>query len=93
MLIKIIILVLFAGLLISLSTGFAFLLKDQGNESKRTAYALGVRVTLAAALLATIGYGFATGQLKSKAPWDKTLYPEQSAYSTPNQTTADQASE
>lgn len=78
--IKIIILALFVGLVISLSTSFAFLMKDKGNESKRTVYALGIRVTLAVALLATVGYGFSSGQLKSKAPWDKTLHPEHSAY-------------
>ena len=78
--IKIIILLLFVGLVASLCTSFAFLMKDQGNESKRTAYALGVRVSLAVALLATIGYGVANGLIKSKAPWDKTLYPEHSAY-------------
>lgn len=82
MLIKLIIVVLFVGLVISLTTGFAFLMKDQGNESKRTVYALGIRVTLAALILITVGYGFATGQLKSKAPWDKTLHPEHSAYKT-----------
>lgn len=80
MLIKIIIVVLFVGLIISLCTSFTFLMKDLGNGSKRTAYALGVRVTLAVALLLTIGYGFTSGQLKSKAPWDKTLYPEHSAF-------------
>lgn len=80
--IKIVILLLFIGLLISLGTGFVFLVKDRETKSKRTLWALGARVTLAVALIATIGYGFATGQLKSKAPWDKTLYPEQSAYTT-----------
>lgn len=80
MTIKIIIIVLFIGLILSLTAGLNFLLRDQGNDSKRTVYALGIRVSLAALLLITIGYGFATGQLKSQAPWDKTLHPEASAY-------------
>lgn len=82
MTIKIIIVVLFIGLVISLSTSLFFLAKDQGNAKKRTAYTLGIRVTLAVLLLSTIGYGFATGQLKSTAPWDKTLHPEASIYSS-----------
>ena len=77
---KVIIIVLFIGLVISLFSGLGFLMKDQGNASKRTLYALGIRVTLAAVLLIVIGYGFATGQLKSKAPWDKTLHPEHSIF-------------
>lgn len=80
MTIKILIIVLFIGLVLALSTGLHFLIKDQGNAKKRTAYALGVRVTLAGLLLATIGYGFATGELQSKAPWDITLHPEVSGY-------------
>lgn len=80
MTIKILIIVLFISLVLALSTGLHFLIKDQGNAKKRTAYALGVRVTLAGLLMATIGYGFATGQLKSKAPWDIELHPEASGY-------------
>ncbi len=80
MTIQTIILILFVGLVASLCTSFAFLIKDQGNKSKRTAYALGIRVSLAVLLLTTIAYGFSAGKLKSKAPWDKTLHPEQSIY-------------
>lgn len=73
---KVIIVVLLIAVIASLSSGLYFLIKDQGNERKRVLYALGIRVALAATLLATIAYGIATGQLGSKAPWDRTLHPE-----------------
>ncbi len=69
---KIIIVVLFIGIVISLFSGLAFLFKDADKpQSRRTLHALGVRITLAAALLASIGYGFYTGELKlgENAPW------------------------
>jgi len=71
MFLKIIIGVLFLAVVASLTSGLVFLLKDMGaTESKRTLYALGIRVTLAALLLLTIFYGFYTGQLTSTAPWE-----------------------
>lgn len=73
---KVTIVLLFIGVLISLSSGLYFLMKDVGNSRKRTLYALGVRITLAAALLATITYGFYSGKLRSTAPWDRQLHPE-----------------
>lgn len=76
MLLKVIIVLLFIGVLISLSSALVFLMKDVGNPKKRTLYALGVRITLAACLIATVIYGFYTGQLSSKAPWDRQLHPE-----------------
>lgn len=69
---KIIIVVLFIGIVISLFSGLAFLFKDaEKPESRRTLHALGIRITLAAALLASIGYGFYTGELRlgTNAPW------------------------
>ena len=72
MTIKIIIVVLFIALLVSLSSALIFLLKDVGApESRRTLYALGVRVTIAATLMAVIAYGIQTGQLRNTAPWDQ----------------------
>ena len=68
---KIIIVILFFLVVASLSGGLYFLLKDAGNESRRTLYALGTRITLAALLLGCIAYGFITGQLGSQAPWDR----------------------
>lgn len=71
MLLKILILILFIAVIISLTSGLIFLLKDMNvPESKRTLYALGIRLTLAVTLMATIAYGIQTGQLKNKAPWE-----------------------
>lgn len=68
---KIIILVLFIGIVASLGGGLRFLLKDVGvPESKRTLYALGIRVCLATLMMALIFYGLSTGILTSQAPWD-----------------------
>jgi len=53
-----------------------FLMKDVGNPRRRTLYALGIRVVLAIALIGTIAWGIYSGQLGSKAPWDKQLHPE-----------------
>ncbi len=72
MILKIVIVVLFIAMLASLSSGLVFLMKDmQIPDSKRTLYALGIRISLAALLMATIGYGFYSGQLASTAPWDQ----------------------
>ena len=69
---KILIVFEFFALLVCLSSAFVFLMKDIGiPESKRTLYALGTRLVLATALVGTIAYGFASGQLKSTAPWDQ----------------------
>jgi uncharacterized membrane protein len=69
---KIAIVILFVAVLASLSSGLVYLLKDMGtSESKRTLYALGIRITLAATLIALIGYGIYSGQLASTAPWDR----------------------
>lgn len=76
MLLKVIIVLLFIGVLISLSSALVFLMKDIGNARKRTLYALGIRVTLAIALIAAIAWGIYSGQLSSQAPWDKQLHPE-----------------
>lgn len=76
MLIKVVIVLLFIGVLISLSSALVFLMKDIGNARKRTLYALGIRITLAAALVGTIAWGIYSGQLGSQAPWDKQLHPE-----------------
>lgn len=69
---KIVIVVLLAGVVLSLFSGLVFLFKDSDRQdSRRTLYALGVRITLAAALLLTVFYGFYTGQLRmgTNAPW------------------------
>lgn len=67
---KIAIVVLFIALCISLFSGLFFLLKDRGS-SMRTWQSLSVRLCIAAALMGLLFYGFYTGQLGSKAPWDQ----------------------
>ena len=86
MLLKILVVVLFIGVLISLSSGLVFLLKDIENPRKRLLYALGIRVSLAAAMILTIMYGIYTGQFTSKAPWDRQLHPERVAPNSSPQT-------
>ena len=76
MLLKTIIVVLFIAVLISLFSGLNFLVKDLGSPKKRLLYSLGLRVSLAILLLATIVYGAYTGQLNSSAPWDRQLHPD-----------------
>lgn len=69
---KFIIVVLFIGVVASLISGLAFLFKDtERPESRRTLHALGVRITLATALLASIAWGFYSGELTmgKHAPW------------------------
>lgn len=67
---KVVIVFLFLAVLVSLSSALFFLLRDMGApESKRTLYALGIRITLAALLLFTIWYGFDSGILSNTAPW------------------------
>ena len=62
-LLKILILVLFIAVLASLSSALMFLFKDHETGRKRTLYALGLRITLAIALMGLVGYGLQTGQL------------------------------
>ena len=76
MIIKTIIVLLFIGVLMSLFGGLNFLVKDLGNSRKRLLNLLWLRVVLATLLLTTILIGSYTGQLKSNAPWDKKLHPE-----------------
>lgn len=69
MLLKVLIVLLFIAVLASLSSGLVFLFKDQADSRKRLMYALGIRVCLAATLLALIFYGLYSGQLGMAAPW------------------------
>jgi formate hydrogenlyase subunit 3/multisubunit Na+/H+ antiporter MnhD subunit len=66
---KIIIVILLLAIIASLFSGAVFFFKDQGNERKRTLYALGFRVSLAVLLMICIIYGVASGQLTPSAPW------------------------
>ena len=65
---KVIIVVLAIANILCLGSGAVFFFKDQG-EGKRTLYALGLRVSLAALLVITLVYGVMTGQLGLNAPW------------------------
>jgi len=70
-LLKIVIVVLVVALIVSLGSGFYFLMMDQGNIKKRRLFnSLAVRVTLAVTLILVIVYGVATGQLGHRNPWD-----------------------
>ena len=67
---KVLIIVLVLAMVASLFSGFVFLFKDVGKpDSRRTLYALGIRVSIAILLLVVIGYGLYTGQLGVNAPW------------------------
>jgi VIT1/CCC1 family predicted Fe2+/Mn2+ transporter len=81
---KIFMLILLISLIASLFGGLNFLVKDLGgSDKKRLLYALGLRVSLAVMLVGTIIYGAYTGQIKSQAPWDKQLHPENAARAMP----------
>ena len=68
---KTLIILLMLALVISLGSGLYFLMVDQGNlEKKRLFTSLGIRLGLATALIITIIFGVATGQLGNRNPWD-----------------------
>ena len=72
--IKVVIVLLFIALVVSLFSGYVFMLKDKGTTT-RTWSSLTVRLVLAALLMGVLVYGVYTGQLGSKAPWDARLAP------------------
>lgn len=77
---KAIIIFLLIGVVVSLFSGLVFLFRDSDRtDSKRTLYALGVRVTFAGALLITVFYGFYTGELRlgTNAPWHSQRHPSE----------------
>ena len=71
MLLKVLVVILFVAVVASLSSSLLFLVKDIEHEAKRTMYALGIRISLAVALLGCIAYGLHTGEFGSRAPWDR----------------------
>lgn len=73
--IKVIIVLLFIALLVSLFSGYVFLIKDQGT-TRRTWHSLTVRLVLAVLLMGVLIYGVYTGQLASQAPWDARMSQE-----------------
>tara|TARA_B100002019_G_scaffold161933_1_gene139670 strand:+ start:338 stop:559 length:222 start_codon:yes stop_codon:yes gene_type:complete len=65
-----IIIILLILLLLSLFSGLVFLFSDRGNPNKkRTLYMLGIRVSLAAAIIILIFYGVSSGQLGNQNPF------------------------
>ena len=77
MMLKLLVVILFIGVLVSLSSSLVFLIKDIESPKRRALYALGVRITLASLLMITVFYGLYTGKLGSNAPWDRKLTKEQ----------------
>lgn len=69
MLLKAVIVVLFIGNVVALGTALVTLMKDQGEDGKRTAKWLTIRVSLAALLILTVTYGIWSGQLGISSPW------------------------
>ena len=64
------IIILFIANLVALGVALYTMLHDQGREGgSRTARFLLIRVSLAAALLLVVVYGFYTGDLGVTAPW------------------------
>ncbi len=54
---NILILLVLAGILVSLGSGLFFLVRDSG-KTERTVFSLSVRVALSALLLGLLAYGF-----------------------------------
>ena len=72
MFLKALIVLLLIALLGSLGAGFFFLMVDQGDSRKRRLVnSLGLRLSLAVALMSVIVYGVSSGQLRSQAPWER----------------------
>lgn len=66
---KVAILINFILLVITLFSSLFIVYKDKG-ETMRPFAMLVTRVSLAVLLMILIGYGLATGQIGSRAPWD-----------------------
>lgn len=66
---KIVIVLLFLGILATLGGAFYTLIKDQGRKSKRTANLLAIRVGLAVLLLILVSWGVWSGNLGVSSPW------------------------
>jgi hypothetical protein len=82
-LLKAAIVVLMLALVASLGSGFYFLMLDQGDKDRRrTFHSLGVRLAIAAALMALIIFGLASGRLGHLNPWDAKRIPPATQEST-----------
>ncbi|MDJ0877583.1 MAG: DUF2909 family protein [Halieaceae bacterium] len=90
MFLKFLIVVLLLALLASLGTGFYFLMVDQGDTRKRRLFnSLGIRLSLAVALMVVIVYGVSSGKLKSQAPWERHAMAGESVQSPADANTGD----
>lgn len=77
MMLKIAILILFIAVVVSLTSALGFLFRDQhAPESKRTLWALGIRITLAGMLMLLVFYGLSSGELTLNAPWHEARHPQ-----------------
>lgn len=63
-------------LLVSLGASLLSVYKERG-QGNRSLYLLSLRAFLAMTLLSLLGYGVASGQLGSRAPWDAFPAPSQ----------------
>ena len=66
---KVVIIFVLLGFIVSLTSGFFFLMKDQETNKKRVFNSLSIRLALAVLLIALLTYGAVTGKLHSQAPW------------------------
>jgi hypothetical protein len=86
MILKLLIVAMLLALLVSLASGFYFLMTDQGDKnSRRTFHSLGMRLTFAIAMMTLIIYGVSTGQLQSQAPWEARAKAMQQSQPSPEQ--------
>ena len=65
---KIVIVIVLLLALISLASGFFFLMKD-GTKSTRLLTSLTYRISLIILLILLVAYGFWSGQLVTSSPW------------------------
>ncbi|MFQ3211195.1 twin transmembrane helix small protein [Candidatus Njordibacter sp. Uisw_039] len=65
---KIVIVIVLLLALISLASGFFFLMKD-GTKSTRLLTSLTYRISLIILLILLVTYGFWSGQLVTSSPW------------------------
>ena len=73
---KVIILILFIAMVISLFGGFHAFIKDRGSKDSKQNTLLGIRAAIALSLMAVLVYGIFSGKLGSKAPWDQRKSPD-----------------
>ena len=66
---KILIIINFALLVISLFSGLFFVYKERG-QGNMTFILLCIRVGLALSLMSLVGFGIASGKIGHHAPWD-----------------------